>query len=110
MALKKLKGAILLEPLVAIVIIGAVMTYATFTLNNIFMGTNGYLKFKALIQLEQTMQVSQDLENDSFDFNTYLIEKEVNTYSVNIVELNWIVKDKRSNRILATIKELKNKN
>jgi len=108
MAIKKLKGAILLEPLVAIVIISAVMIYATFSLNNIFMGNNNYLKFKALIQLEKTMLLENDLTSDSFDFDTFLIEKKAIDYNQSIIELHWIIRDKRRNRTLATIKEYKN--
>lgn len=109
---KKIKGGVLLEPLAAIVIISLVMTYATFTMNNIFMGKNSYLKFKALIQLEELMQTNTDTENNSYNYNTYTVTKEVSPSELafDIMEVTWQIKEEKTNRILGTIKELKRKN
>lgn len=109
---KRLSGGILLEPLAAIVIISLVMTYATFSMNNIFMGKNSYLKFKALIQLEELMLTNSDTENESYNYNTYSINKEVSTSELafDIMEITWEIKEAKTNRILGTIKELKRRN
>lgn len=108
---KKIKGGILLEPLVAIVIISAVLTFATFTMNNIFMSKNSYLKFKALIQLEELMAANNDFENESFNYQSYIITKEVESsdISADVVEIVWEIKESKTERKLGTIKELKQK-
>ncbi len=107
----KIKGGILLEPLVAIVIISGVLTYATFTMNNIFMGKNSYLKFKGLIQLEKLIATNNDFENEHYNYNTYTITKSVvpSSLAYDIVEITWEIKEQKTNRIIGTIKELKRK-
>jgi Tfp pilus assembly protein PilV len=107
----KIKGGILLEPLVAVVIISAVLTYATFTMNNIFMGKNSYLKFKALIQLEELIATSNDLENDHYHYDTFTISKSIkkSDLAYDVVEITWEIKEQKTNRILGTLKELKQK-
>lgn len=76
------------------------------------MGKNSYLKFKALIQLEELMQSNSDTENDTYNYNTYAITKEVSSSDLafDIVEITWQIKEEKTNRILGTIKELKRKN
>lgn len=108
----KVSGGILLEPLVAVVIISLVMTYASFSMNNIFMGKNSYLKFKALIQLEELMLINTDTESDSFNYKTYSIVKDVTASELafDVVEITWKIKEEKTNRTLGTIKELKRKN
>lgn len=108
--LKKVKGGILLEPLVAIVIISGVLTYASFTMNNIFMGENSYLKFKALIELEAIIANNTDFENETFNYSTYSIVKEVEPSDLvsDVIEITWEIKEEKTNRTLGTIKELKN--
>ncbi len=108
----KLPGGILLEPLVALVIISAVMTYASFSINNVFMGKNSYLKFKGLVQLEELMLINKDTEDETYSFKTYAITKETasSDLAFDLVEITWQIKEEKTSRILGTIKELKRKN
>lgn len=107
----KVSGAILLESLVATVIISVVLTYASFSINNIFKGKNNYLKFKALIQLESVMEYNTDLENDSFDFKNFTINKSVfeSELGRDLVEFEWKIVENKTKRVLGVIKEIKNK-
>lgn len=104
----KVRGAAILEPVVAIVIISGIVTIASLIFGNIAKKNNNYLLFKAQNQVELLMNDVDVEESESFGFDAFDIDKEVSKYNglEDLIEVTWIVKDKNSNENLLEQKYL----
>lgn len=99
---KKINGATILEPLVAVVIISGVITMSSIIFGNIASSDLGYLKFKGENEIDKLMISSDYEENEDFTYDSYVIEKSVDYYDGfdDVIEVCWVVKEKESKDII----------
>ncbi len=92
----KVKGAILLEPLVAMVIISAVLTLGAMVMGNMAKGNDSFVRFKALNMIESLSVNLEDLEDESFSEKHFDIDKEVSKYgqTEDVYQITWTVRVK----------------
>ncbi len=104
----KVKGAILLEPLVAIVIISAVLTLTALTIGNIAGGSNSFIRFKAQNTIEILASKNIDFENETYSFTDFEVEKKVLKYgdTDDVYEITWSVKLVNQKNIIVEQKQL----
>ena len=99
---KKVIGATILEPLVAVVIISGVITMSSMIFGNIASGDVSYLRYRGLNKIDQLMLSSDFTEDEDFTYESYVIEKSVEHYKglTDVVEVCWVVKEIKNQEVI----------
>jgi len=104
----KVKGMAILEPVVAIVIISGVVAIASLIFGNVAKKNNNYLLFKAQNEIEALMRDVDLEEDESFGYDAFEIDKEIETYgrAGDILQVTWAVRNKLSDETIYQQKQL----
>ena len=110
MARVKLKhrASVIIEPLIALTIISVILTIGVIIFNNLGGNNNGVIKLKAEEKID-SLRALHNYESDIYDFETFVIEKDVYTYGnvSDLLQIDWRVINLK-NQELFTFSEIVN--
>ncbi len=87
---KKVKGSIIMEPLIALNIIGIVLLLTVMIFSNLSKSNNGFMLVKIHEKID-SLQLNPTINNETYDFEIFELDKTVEKYggSNDLYHIKW---------------------